>query len=96
MKRTVSLLILVVLVLAVAVYDAAGAPFASFARGDDIHDQTALKVFGADSTLSAHELRRLVPIVPTPAGSRVRRSSGEGGAAPGRDGAPSTRSVQAG
>src|SRR5690606_22640186 len=31
---------------------------AAFERGDDIHDQTALKVFGADSTLSSHELRR--------------------------------------
>ena len=31
---------------------------AAFTRGDDIHDQTALKVFGADSGLDPHELRR--------------------------------------
>ncbi len=36
---------------------------AAFQRGDDIHDQTALKVFGADSGLSAHELRRRAKIV---------------------------------
>ena len=32
-------------------------------RGDDIHDQTATKVFGADSTLDPHELRRRAKIV---------------------------------
>ncbi len=36
---------------------------AAFTRGDDIHDQTALKVFGADSSLSKHELRRRAKIV---------------------------------
>src|SRR6202035_5428009 len=36
---------------------------AAFTRGDDIHDQTALKVFGAASGLSAHELRRRAKIV---------------------------------
>ena len=36
---------------------------AAFERGDDIHDQTALKVFGADSALSAHELRRRAKII---------------------------------
>ena len=36
---------------------------AAFARGDDIHDQTALKVFGPDSTLDPHELRRRAKIV---------------------------------
>lgn len=36
---------------------------AAFDRGDDIHDQTALKVFGADSALSAHELRRRAKII---------------------------------
>jgi DNA polymerase-1 len=36
---------------------------AAFERGDDIHDQTALKVFGPDSTLSAHELRRRAKII---------------------------------
>ena len=36
---------------------------AAFQRGDDIHDQTALKVFGTDSGLSAHELRRRAKIV---------------------------------
>ena len=35
----------------------------AFARGDDIHDQTALKVFGADSGLDRHELRRRAKIV---------------------------------
>ncbi|MGE3277555.1 MAG: DNA polymerase I [Vicinamibacterales bacterium] len=36
---------------------------AAFERGDDIHDQTALKVFGADSGLDPHELRRRAKIV---------------------------------
>ena len=36
---------------------------AAFARGDDIHDQTALKVFGADSGLDPHELRRRAKII---------------------------------
>jgi DNA polymerase-1 len=36
---------------------------AAFTRGDDIHDQTALKVFGAASGLSAHELRRRAKII---------------------------------
>jgi len=36
---------------------------AAFERGDDIHDQTALKVFGPDSALSAHELRRRAKII---------------------------------
>ncbi|HUU34876.1 MAG TPA: DNA polymerase I, partial [Vicinamibacterales bacterium] len=36
---------------------------AAFARGDDIHDQTALKVFGPDSGLDRHELRRRAKIV---------------------------------
>ncbi len=36
---------------------------AAFERGDDIHDQTASKVFGADSTLDPHELRRRAKIV---------------------------------
>ncbi len=36
---------------------------AAFARGDDIHDQTANKVFGADSTLDPHELRRRAKII---------------------------------
>jgi len=36
---------------------------AAFQRGDDIHDQTALKVFGANSGLSPHELRRRAKIV---------------------------------
>ncbi len=36
---------------------------AAFARGDDIHDQTALKVFGANSGLDPHELRRRAKIV---------------------------------
>jgi DNA polymerase-1 len=35
----------------------------AFARGDDIHDQTALKVFGANSGLDPHELRRRAKIV---------------------------------
>ena len=36
---------------------------AAFQRGDDIHDQTALKVFGADSGLGKHELRRRAKII---------------------------------
>jgi len=36
---------------------------AAFRRGDDIHDRTALKVFGADSVLGPHELRRRAKIV---------------------------------
>jgi DNA polymerase-1 len=36
---------------------------AAFARGDDIHEQTALKVFGANSGLDRHELRRRAKIV---------------------------------
>jgi DNA polymerase-1 len=36
---------------------------AAFQRGDDIHDQTALKVFGADSGLDPHELRRRAKII---------------------------------
>ena len=36
---------------------------ASFARGEDIHDRTALKVFGENSGLSPHELRRRAKIV---------------------------------
>jgi len=36
---------------------------AAFERGDDIHDQTALKVFGPDSALSPHELRRRAKII---------------------------------
>ena len=36
---------------------------AAFQRGDDIHDRTALKVFGADSGLGAHELRRRAKII---------------------------------
>jgi DNA polymerase I len=35
----------------------------AFQRGDDIHDQTALKVFGPNSGLDAHELRRRAKIV---------------------------------
>jgi DNA polymerase-1 len=35
----------------------------AFRKGEDIHDQTAIKVFGADSTLDAHELRRRAKIV---------------------------------
>ena len=35
----------------------------AFRRGDDIHDQTAAKVFGPDSTLDPHELRRRAKIV---------------------------------
>ena len=36
---------------------------AAFQRGDDIHDQTALKVFGTDSGLGPHELRRRAKII---------------------------------
>jgi DNA polymerase I len=36
---------------------------AAFQRGDDIHDQTALKVFGPDSGLDPHELRRRAKII---------------------------------
>ncbi len=36
---------------------------AAFMRGDDIHDQTALKVFGSESGLDRHELRRRAKIV---------------------------------
>ena len=36
---------------------------AAFQRGDDIHDQTAAKVFGEASGLSPHELRRRAKIV---------------------------------
>ncbi len=36
---------------------------AAFERGDDIHDQTALKVFGAESGLDPHELRRRAKII---------------------------------
>ncbi len=36
---------------------------AAFAAQEDIHDQTALKVFGANSGLDAHELRRRAKIV---------------------------------
>ncbi len=35
----------------------------AFTRGEDIHDQTALKVFGTDSGLSKHELRRRAKII---------------------------------
>lgn len=35
----------------------------AFERGDDIHAQTAAKVFGPDSTLDPHELRRRAKIV---------------------------------
>ncbi|MCA1649501.1 MAG: DNA polymerase I [Acidobacteria bacterium] len=35
----------------------------AFSRGEDIHDRTALKVFGADSGLSTHELRRRAKII---------------------------------
>ena len=35
----------------------------AFERGEDIHDQTAFKVFGADSGLDPHELRRRAKIV---------------------------------
>ena len=36
---------------------------AAFKRGDDIHDQTAHKVFGSESGLDAHERRRRAKIV---------------------------------
>ncbi len=36
---------------------------AAFERGDDIHDQTANKVFGPDSLLDPHELRRRAKII---------------------------------
>lgn len=36
---------------------------AAFERGDDIHDQTALKVFGPASGLDPHELRRRAKII---------------------------------
>lgn len=36
---------------------------AAFSNGEDIHDQTALKVFGANSGLSPHELRRRAKII---------------------------------
>ncbi|MDH4064300.1 MAG: DNA polymerase I, partial [Acidobacteriota bacterium] len=36
---------------------------AAFERGEDIHDQTALKVFGPDSALSPQELRRRAKII---------------------------------
>jgi DNA polymerase-1 len=35
----------------------------AFRRGDDIHDQTALKVFGEHSGLDPHELRRRAKII---------------------------------
>ena len=35
----------------------------SFRGGEDIHDRTALKVFGADSGLGKHELRRRAKII---------------------------------
>ena len=35
----------------------------AFRRGDDIHDQTSAKVFGEDSGLSTHELRRRAKII---------------------------------
>ena len=35
----------------------------SFRVGEDIHDRTALKVFGAESGLSTHELRRRAKII---------------------------------
>ena len=36
---------------------------AAFERGEDIHDRTALKVFGDNSGLSPHELRRRAKII---------------------------------
>ncbi len=36
---------------------------AAFQRGEDIHDRTALQVFGAHSTLGPHELRRRAKII---------------------------------
>jgi DNA polymerase-1 len=35
----------------------------AFSKGEDIHDRTALKVFGPSSGLSAHELRRRAKII---------------------------------
>ena len=35
----------------------------AFRRGEDIHDRTALKVFGANSGLNEHELRRRAKII---------------------------------
>ena len=35
----------------------------AFSRGEDIHDRTALKVFGASSGLGPHELRRRAKII---------------------------------
>ena len=35
----------------------------AFSRGEDIHDRTALKVFGPDSGLDKHELRRRAKII---------------------------------
>jgi DNA polymerase-1 len=35
----------------------------AFRRGEDIHDRTALQVFGADSGLGEHELRRRAKII---------------------------------
>ncbi|MDE3154951.1 MAG: DNA polymerase I [Acidobacteriota bacterium] len=35
----------------------------AFRRGDDIHEQTALKVFGPSSSLDPHELRRRAKII---------------------------------
>ena len=35
----------------------------AFERGEDIHDRTALHVFGADSALDPHELRRRAKII---------------------------------
>jgi len=35
----------------------------AFARDEDIHDRTAAKVFGGQSGLSAHELRRRAKII---------------------------------
>src|SRR5687768_1364561 len=35
----------------------------AFRRGEDIHDRTALKVFGTDSGLDEHELRRRAKII---------------------------------
>ena len=35
----------------------------AFRRGDDIHDQTALKVFGADSALDAHKRRSVAKMI---------------------------------
>jgi len=35
----------------------------AFRRGDDIHDQTALKVFGADSAMDRHKLRGIAKMI---------------------------------